>query len=113
MEAVVILIVALLIFGPKNLPKLGKSIGMTAKGFREGLEEGEREITHAADVVSGREPLHDGSDDTVTDTDTVADEPVQEDKAEKPAAIFCTACGAENEPGSAFCKSCGAKLVEA
>ena len=27
MEWIVILIVALLIFGPKNLPKLGKSLG--------------------------------------------------------------------------------------
>ena len=29
MEWIVILIVALLIFGPKNLPKLGKSLGST------------------------------------------------------------------------------------
>ena len=38
MEWIVILIVALLIFGPKNLPKLGKSLGSTVKNIREGLE---------------------------------------------------------------------------
>lgn len=37
MEWIVILIVALLIFGPKNLPKLGKSLGSTVKNIREGM----------------------------------------------------------------------------
>ena len=34
---IVILIIALLIFGPKNLPKLGKSLGSTVKNIREGM----------------------------------------------------------------------------
>ncbi|MBY4797432.1 twin-arginine translocase TatA/TatE family subunit [Collinsella sp. AGMB00827] len=38
-EWIVILIVALLIFGPKNLPKLGKSLGSTVKNIREGMDE--------------------------------------------------------------------------
>ena len=38
MELIIILIVALLIFGPKNLPKLGKSLGQTVKNVREGME---------------------------------------------------------------------------
>ena len=38
MEWIVILIVAMLIFGPKNLPKLGKSLGSTVKNIREGME---------------------------------------------------------------------------
>lgn len=36
-ELVVILIVVLLIFGPKNLPKLGNAIGKSIKGLREGM----------------------------------------------------------------------------
>lgn len=36
-ELLIILAVILLIFGPKNLPKLGASIGKTMKGLREGL----------------------------------------------------------------------------
>ena len=39
MELIVILIVVLVIFGPKNLPKLGKSLGQTVKNVREGMEE--------------------------------------------------------------------------
>lgn len=36
-EWIVILIVVLVIFGPKNLPKLGKSLGSTVKNLREGM----------------------------------------------------------------------------
>lgn len=36
-ELLIILAVILLIFGPKNLPKLGASIGKTVKSLREGL----------------------------------------------------------------------------
>lgn len=38
MEIIVILIVVLLIFGPKNLPKLGSALGKTVKNVREGME---------------------------------------------------------------------------
>lgn len=40
-ELLIILVVILLIFGPKNLPKLGKALGSTVKNVREGLEEGD------------------------------------------------------------------------
>ena len=39
LEIGVILIVAVVIFGPKNLPKLGSAIGKTVKNVREGMEE--------------------------------------------------------------------------
>jgi sec-independent protein translocase protein TatA len=38
MEWVIILVVVLLLFGPKQLPKLMKSFGKSAKALREGLE---------------------------------------------------------------------------
>jgi sec-independent protein translocase protein TatA len=38
LEIIVILVVALLIFGPKNLPKLGSALGKTVKNVREGME---------------------------------------------------------------------------
>lgn len=37
-EWIVILVVVLVIFGPKNLPKLGKSLGATVKNLREGMQ---------------------------------------------------------------------------
>ncbi len=38
-EMVVILIIALVIFGPNRLPALGESLGKAIRGFKEGLQE--------------------------------------------------------------------------
>jgi sec-independent protein translocase protein TatA len=41
-ELIIILVIALLIFGPKKLPEMGSSIGKSIKEFRKGMNE----ITH-------------------------------------------------------------------
>lgn len=38
-ELIIILVVVLIIFGPKNLPKLGKMFGKTMKSFKAGMDE--------------------------------------------------------------------------
>ena len=38
-ELIIILVVVLVIFGPKNLPKLGETLGKTVKGIRDGMED--------------------------------------------------------------------------
>lgn len=38
-ELLIILAVVLLIFGPKNLPKLGASLGKTVKNIRDGMSD--------------------------------------------------------------------------
>lgn len=38
-ELLIVLAIALLIFGPKALPKLGKSLGKTVGNFKKGLED--------------------------------------------------------------------------
>ncbi len=38
-EMVVILIIALVIFGPNRLPALGESLGKAIRGFKEGLKD--------------------------------------------------------------------------
>ena len=43
-EIAVILVLALLIFGPKRLPQLGKTIGKTLKGLQTASKEFENEI---------------------------------------------------------------------
>ena len=49
-ELLIILVVVLLIFGPKNLPKLGSAIGKTVKGLRDGMGAGKKkEVTEASD----------------------------------------------------------------
>ena len=43
-EIAVIVVLALLIFGPKRLPQLGKTIGKTLKGLKTASKEFENEI---------------------------------------------------------------------
>ena len=43
-EVSVILILALLIFGPKNLPELGKQLGKTLKSLKKASNEFQNEI---------------------------------------------------------------------
>lgn len=42
-ELLIVLAIALLIFGPKALPKLGKSLGKTVGNFKKGLNEDEED----------------------------------------------------------------------
>lgn len=96
-ELIVILIVVLVIFGPKNLPKLGKSLGKTAKSIREGMDEAEAEA---------------GKDKATEAADVVVEKPADAEDADVDAddGKFCGACGAKNPADNKFCKSCGAKL---
>ena len=43
-EIAVIVVLAVLIFGPKRLPQLGKTIGKTLKGLQTASKEFENEI---------------------------------------------------------------------
>jgi len=46
-EIVIVLVIALLLFGPKRLPELGQSVGKTITGFKKGLKESEQELRSA------------------------------------------------------------------
>jgi sec-independent protein translocase protein TatA len=43
MELVVVLVIALLVFGPKRLPDLGRSLGSGMREFRSSLTGSDRE----------------------------------------------------------------------
>ena len=55
MHLVVILGIALLVFGPKKLPELGKGLGESIRGFREALK-GEEEKPDPPATSSGTTP---------------------------------------------------------
>jgi sec-independent protein translocase protein TatA len=42
-EILIILGVAVLIFGPKKLPELGSTFGKTLRGFKSGMEAAQKE----------------------------------------------------------------------
>lgn len=61
-ELIIILLVALVIFGPRNLPKLGRMAGEGVRGLREGLEEDDDE-KETPRRQSGKSAKDDGNDD--------------------------------------------------
>ncbi|MBR2834122.1 MAG: twin-arginine translocase TatA/TatE family subunit [Coriobacteriales bacterium] len=84
-ELLIILLVVLLIFGPKNLPKLGASLGKTVKNIRKGMgdeDEGKKKIEEV-------EVVDDEDSDVVEEAVEEAEEVVEEaaeDAAKKATA---------------------------
>ncbi len=50
-EIMVILVVALLVFGPKKLPEIGRSLGKALGGFKEASKEFEKELKKEVDEL--------------------------------------------------------------
>jgi sec-independent protein translocase protein TatA len=46
-EIVIVVVIALLIFGPKKLPELGSSLGRSITGFKKGLKDSGEEVKAA------------------------------------------------------------------
>ena len=63
MEWVVILLIAVLLFGAKKLPDLGASVGKSIRNFKKGMEEGRSE-----DAAASTEPVT--AETTTTETTT-------------------------------------------
>lgn len=50
-EMALIMVVALLVFGPKKLPEIGRSLGKALKGFQEASKEFETEFKKEASRI--------------------------------------------------------------
>jgi sec-independent protein translocase protein TatA len=74
-ELAVIAAIGLLVFGPKRLPELGKTLGRTLKGFQSASSEFEKEFRRAVDTVEAE----------VTATSVLPAEQAQTSAAESPA----------------------------
>ncbi len=51
MEIFIILLVALVVFGPQKLPEMGRSLGKAIREFKSAGDEIKDEITKAADEL--------------------------------------------------------------
>lgn len=82
-ELLIILAVALLIFGPKHLPKLGRSLGRTIHNFREGLGNDKDVVKEAEEEEAPKRKKKAAAKKLEA---PAADEaPAKETKAEEPA----------------------------
>jgi sec-independent protein translocase protein TatA len=50
-EMALIFVLALLVFGPKKLPEIGRTLGKTIRGFQDASKEFEQEFKRAAETV--------------------------------------------------------------
>jgi sec-independent protein translocase protein TatA len=56
MELIVVLIVALVVLGPKKLPDLGRSLGTGMREFKNSIAGGDREELPSPDPASPGKP---------------------------------------------------------
>ncbi len=77
-EIAIVVIIALLIFGPKKLPEMGQSLGRSITGFKKGLKESGDELKSAMkeDVTA------DAKTDTVATASTDSSAPLRTTAAE-------------------------------
>ena len=99
---VVVVIVALVIFGPKRLPQLGRWIGRTFTEFRKGAREMTDGFKEEA-TRSNAEGAPAAKSETVSPGTTTP-------YPEAAAGNFCTKCGASNPQDARFCNKCGTQL---
>ena len=56
MELIVVLVVALLIFGPKRLPAVGRSLGRGMREFKDSVTGADRDELADADAPDASQP---------------------------------------------------------
>ena len=76
-EILLVLLVILLLFGSKNLPKMARTLGKTLEEFRRAAREVSDEIMHAEDESDQPPKPLPGA----VPKETPAEEPVSEDKS--------------------------------
>ncbi|HVP21934.1 MAG TPA: twin-arginine translocase TatA/TatE family subunit, partial [Anaerolineaceae bacterium] len=111
---IVIVVIALLIFGPRRLPEIGRSIGKAITEFRKGAREmtesfkeemnaaSEAPKTTIAPPAVSQPPVSTAPQATTFPSD----QPAPADKK------FCIHCGTANPISAVYCNSCGNKVSE-
>ncbi|NHN58144.1 twin-arginine translocase TatA/TatE family subunit [Halorussus sp. JP-T4] len=71
MEMMVILLIAVLLFGANKIPKLARSTGEAMGEFKKGRQEVEEELQEMQNPdATSTDTVNDASPDTATETDT-------------------------------------------
>lgn len=102
---IVVLVIALLIFGPGKLPELGSALGQGIREFKRSVEHlGQDETTPQA---GGTLPA---GQSTAAPTAAAATASVP---AASGSTVVCARCEASMPSSHQFCTSCGSRLAQA
>jgi sec-independent protein translocase protein TatA len=86
-ELLVLVVVLLLIFGPKRLPEMGRSVGKGLREFKDSISgKDEKEPSQVAELAEASDQESSG---------------------------FCSSCGNPVTSGAQFCAKCGAPVAPA
>ena len=91
---VIVVIVALIIFGPKRLPEVGRWVGRSISEFRKGTLEMTDTLREEISKTQSDEPER-----------TIAKPAPSQSIPVNPK--FCTKCGTPNPSDALFCNKCG------
>jgi sec-independent protein translocase protein TatA len=125
-ELVIILVIALVVFGPGKLPEMGNSLGKSIREFRKATSEVMEPLNEVKQSVNEMKPLpttlltgspaNNGSVGTES-SGTARPETGASDRAEAAtpahanAGKLCASCSAQNPSSSEFCGTCGKPLA--
>ncbi len=110
---VVIVLVALVVFGPKRLPQIGRWLGKTFSEFRKGardMADGFKEETTAQNTGSVGTASPAGTEPKSEQAESTSQPEQPSPYPEASAGSFCTTCGAANTADARFCNKCGTRL---
>src|SRR5258707_6316980 len=91
---VVLIIVALIIFGPKSLPEIGRLVGRSVTEFRKGMQEMTQAMRDEATKGSSEAPNKTIARPTPTQSVSLDTK-------------HCSQCGTPNPTEALFCHKCG------
>ena len=95
---VIIVVIALIIFGPKSLPEVGRWIGRSMSELRKGSQEMTTALREGMNEAQAEEQKN-----TIAKPAPAQSIPTNNKSANK----FCTKCGAPNPSDALFCNKCG------
>ncbi len=95
---VIIVVIALIIFGPKSLPEVGRWIGRSMSELRKGSQEMTTALREGMNEAQTEEQKN-----TIAKPAPAQSIPTNNTSPNK----FCTKCGAPNPSDALFCNKCG------
>jgi TatA/E family protein of Tat protein translocase len=102
-EMILILVLALIVFGPGKLPEIGRAVGKSIGEFRRATSDLTREFSQSIDEV--KQPFDEVKGAI---SGTTATRPT----APPSGGVDCPNCSAKNPANNKFCRECGARLVQ-
>lgn len=114
LHLVVIFIIALLIFGPRRLPEIGRGIGKAINEFRKGTQEMAEGLRDEVSNPNHEARASAGASDGPSMAPPAHTQPMPVAPVAPVATAatgnFCPNCGSANAAEARFCNKCGTQL---